>query len=218
MIEFFGHPFSSYTWKALIAFYENDIPFDYKILEVEFPDNSARLNGFSPQGKFPAILDGDAALFEASIIIEYLQQKYPSPVRLIPDVINAALDVRMLDRFFDNYVMTPMNHIVADFMRPPERRNAQTVEDAKTMLARSYSWLETRLEGKRFVCGEDFTLADCAAAPSLFYADWVLEIAPELKNLRAYRARLLARPSVKRCVDDARPYRHYFPPGAPDRD
>lgn len=218
MIELFGHPFSSYTWKAQIAFYENAVPFLFRALGPDNPDNLARLRMISPLGKFPAIIDGDCALFEASIIIEHLQQRRPGPVRLVPDDPAYALDVRMLDRFFDNYVMAPMQRIVGDFLRAAETRDATTVTEAIAMLQQSYRWLDQRMAGREFACGDGFTLADCAAAPSLFYADWVCEIAPELEQLRAYRARLLARPSVKRCVDDARPYRGFFPPGAPDRD
>jgi glutathione S-transferase len=218
MIEFFGHPFSSYTWKALIALYETGAPFSYRIIDSDHPENFSALQAISPQGKFPAIVDGGASLFEASIIIDYLDQHYPGPTRLIPDDPTSALNVRMIDRFFDNYVMTPMQRIVGDFIRAPDDRDATTVAEAHDMLRRSYTWLEPRLADKAFACGDNFTLADCAAAPSLFYADWVCEIAPGQRNLKAYRARLLARPSVKRCIDDARPYRHFFPPGAPDRD
>jgi glutathione S-transferase len=218
MIELLGHPFSSYTWKALIAFYETRVPFEFRIIDGDHPRNVARLNKISPVGKFPAIVDGGVSLSEASIVIDYLQDRYPGPAKLIPDEPAAALDVRLLDRFFDNYVMTPMQRIVGDFIRAPHERDAKTVAEAKDMLQRSYAWLDRRMAGRTYACGDDFTLADCAAAPSLFYADWVCEIPPELNALRAYRARLLARPSVKRCVDEARPYRHFFPSGAPDRD
>jgi glutathione S-transferase len=218
MLELFGHPFSSYTWKALIALYENETPFAYKMIDPDHPDNLERLRSISPQGKFPVLADKNEAIFEASIIIEYLQEAYPGPAKLIPSEPRAALEVRMLDRFFDNYVMTPMQRIVSDFIRQPEDRDSRTVAESKDMLRRSYAWLEKRLEGRTFICGDAFTLADCAAAPSLFYADWVCDIGAEHERVRAYRARLLARPPVKRCVEDARPYRSYFPPGAPDRD
>ena len=124
----------------------------------------------------------------------------------------------MLDRFFDNYVMTPMQAVVADFLRPADKRDAYGVEQAKASLERAYDWLETRMAGRDWACASGFGLADCAAAPSLFYADWVHAIGDARPNLRAYRARLLARPSMARAVDEGRPFRHYFPPGAPDRD
>ena len=218
MIELFGHPFSSYTWKALIAFYETGVPFTYRVIDGDHPENVDRLRTISPQGKFPAIIDGDRSLFEASIIIEYLVQSHPGSARLIPVDPGAALEVRMLDRFFDNYVMAPMQRIVADFIRAPSDRDPSGVLEAKATLRRSYVWLERRLDSSSFACGEAFTMADCAAAPALFYADWVCEIDAAQINLRAYRRRLLARLSVRRCVDDARPYRRFFPPGAPDRD
>ncbi len=218
MLELFGHPFSSYTWKALIALYENDTPFTFRMLGPDHPDNAQRIQSLSPQGKFPVLMDGDRSVCESSIIIEYLQYHHPGPVRLLPGEQDRALDVRMLDRFFDNYVMTPTQHIVGDFMREPADRDALTVASAHTALQRSYHWLEQHLQHDGYASGDTFTLADCAAAPSLFYADWVDEIGEEYPNVRSYRTRVLARPSVKRCVDDARPYRSLFPPGAPDRD
>lgn len=218
MLEIFGHPFSSYTWKVFIAFYENQTPFTFRMLDPEHSENSERLQALSPQGRFPVLVDDGRVVFETSVIIEYLQVRYPGVLRLIPSDPDAALDVRMLDRFFDNYVMAPMQTIVFDYIREEKDRDAQGVAVARETLTRSYAWLEKRLEGRIFVCGEDFTLADCAAAPSLFYAGWVHEMPADYPLLRAYRARLLQRPSVKRCVDEARPYRSYFPPGAPDRD
>lgn len=218
MLELFGHPFSSYCWKALIAFYENETPFSFQLLDADHPENNERFQSLSPHGKFPLLVDDRRVVFEASIIIEYLQAHHPGSSRLIPHDPDAALNVRMLDRFFDNYVMGPMQTIVYDHIREEKDRDATAVANARTMLARSYAWLEGRLAGRRFVCGEAFTLADCAAAPSLFYADWVSEIPPDYPLLRTYRRRLLERPSVKRCVDEARPYRSFFPLGAPDRD
>jgi glutathione S-transferase len=124
----------------------------------------------------------------------------------------------MLDRFFDNYVMTPMQKIVGDFIRRPEARDAQGVGEARATLDAAYRWIEGVLAARQWAAGEAFSLADCAAAPALFYADWVHEIGAEFPNLRAYRSRLLARPSFARAVEEARPYRPLFPPGAPDRD
>lgn len=218
MLELFAHPFSSYCWKALIALYENATPFTFRMVDEEHPENGQRLQAMSPQGKFPVLVDGNKAVFETTIIIEYLQLYHPGPVQFVPSDPVAALEVRLLDRFFDNYVMTPMQKIVFDSMRPVDARDPAGVADARAMLLRSYAWLEQRLKSNSFVCGETFGLADCAAAPSLFYADWVCEIPAERPAVRALRTRLLDRPSVKRCVDDARPYRRLFPPGAPGRD
>lgn len=218
MLELYGHPFSSYTWKALIALYENDTPFTFCILDADHPEHAQRIQPLSPLGKFPVLVDGERAVCEASIIIEYLQLYHSGPVTLLPTERDKALEVRMLDRYFDNYVMASAQYIVNDCMRAPADRDALIVASARAMLQRTYHWLEKHLQHKRFACGDAFTLADCAAAPSLFYADWVHEIGEDCPALRGYRERLLARPSVKRCVDDARPYRSLFPPGAPERD
>jgi glutathione S-transferase len=157
-------------------------------------------------------------VLEASVIIEYLALHHPGAVRLVPGDAKAALAARMMDRVFDNYVMTPMQRIVGNQLRPDDKRDPHGVEDARAMLESTYAWLDRTLEGRTWGTGDDFTLADCAAAPSLFYADWTHAIDTKHRNLRAYRARLLARPSVARAVDEARPYRASFPLGAPHRD
>lgn len=218
MLELFGHPFSSYTWKALIPFYENGTEFNFRLIDANHPEHAERLQALSPQGKFPLLVDGDSALYESTIIIEYLQRVYPGPTVFIPETLAATLDVRTLDRFFDNYVMGYMQYAVDDALRKPADRCPAIVAGAKERLQRSYAWLDQRMQSRQFACGQHFTLADCAAAPSLFYADWVHPIDEEFQALRQYRKRLLARPSVSRCVEDARPYRDFFPLGAPDRD
>jgi glutathione S-transferase len=217
-LQLFAHPFSSYCQKALIAFFENDIPYTLRLLSPEDPDTGAEFAKLWPLGKFPLLLDGDHAIPEASIIIEHLQIHHPGPVKLIPEDPAAALEVRLLDRLFDNYVMTPQGKCVFDSLRAPEARDPQGVADAKAMLDTSYAWLDKRMAGREWAAGETFTLADAAAAPSLFYADWTHAIPGELIHLHAYRARLLARPSFAKAVDGGRPYRHFFPLGAPDRD
>ncbi|WP_044872919.1 glutathione S-transferase family protein [Pseudomonas sp. LFM046] len=217
-LQLFSHPFSSYCQKVLIALYENDIPFQMRLLSPDDPATFEEFQRLWPLQRFPLLLDGERAVMESSIIIEYLQQHHAGPVRLIPEAPDAALEVRMLDRFFDLYVMTPMQKPVADRLRQEEQRDAFGVEEAKRLLRRSYVWLDEKLAGRTWAAGNAFSLADCAAAPSLFYADWVLPIDETLANLRAYRQRLLAHPSVARAVDEARPYRPLFPLGAPDRD
>ena len=217
-LQLFAHPFSSYCQKALIAFFENDIPYTLRLLSPEDPETGAEFAKLWPLGKFPLLVDGDRTIPEATIIIEYLQIHHPGPVKLIPEDPAAALEVRLLDRFFDNYVMTPQGKCVFDALRPADARDAQGVADAKAMLETSYAWLDARMAGRQWAVGETFTLADAAAAPSLFYADWTYAIPSHLTNLHAYRARLLARPSFAKAVDGGRPYRHYFPLGAPDRD
>lgn len=217
MLILYGHPFSSYTWKALIGLYEKDIAFDYRVLEADWPQHGEELKAHWPIGKFPLLVDDGQPWFEASIILEYLDRIAPEP-RLIPTEPDAALRVRLLDRIFDNHVMTPMQEVVADALRGPENHLPMIVDKAKASLETVYGWLDRELAAGGWATPHGFTLADCAAAPSLFYADWVHRIPDHLENLRAYRARLLAHPTVARCVEDARPFRSYFPLGAPDRD
>lgn len=214
----YAHPFSSYCQKVLIALYENSTPFEFKLLGPETPANFTELARMWPLQRFPVLVDAGQSLMEASIIIEHMLLHHAGPVRLLPADAKVALDVRFMDRFFDNYVMTPMQRIVSDSRRTPDQRDAQTVADARTLLEISYSWLDARLQGRDWASGEAFSLADCAAAPSLFYADWVHPIGKRFTNVLVYRERLLSRPSFARVVNEARPYRHLFPLGAPDRD
>jgi glutathione S-transferase len=218
VIQLFGHPFSSYTWKAKIALYENDTPFEFRMVGPDHPENGAELARRSAVGKFPLLVDGDAAVFEATAIIEYVEAVHPGPVALIPADRTAAVKVRMMDRIFDNYVMNVMTVMVGNALRPEEHRDPYGVERARADLDRIYAWLDGELAGREWACGAGFTLADCAAAPSLFYADWVHPIADQHATLKTYRARLTGRPSVARCIEEARPYRAYFPLGAPNRD
>ncbi len=217
-LALFGHPFSSYTQKALVALYENATPFEFRLIGPDTPANAEDWLRRWPLAKFPVLADGAHTIAEASIIIEYLQLKHPGPARLIPGDPDAALEVRFLDRFFDFHVMDAMQIAVETKLgripAPPE----EGLRIARERLARAYAWLETHLAGRTWAAGEDFTMADCAAAPFLFYADWVHQIDGAHPNVRAYRARLLARPSFSRAVEEARPYRHLFPLGAPDRD
>ncbi|PKO30537.1 MAG: glutathione S-transferase [Betaproteobacteria bacterium HGW-Betaproteobacteria-9] len=217
-LALYGHPFSSYTQKALIALYENDTPFEFRCIGPDTPEHAAEWLRRWPIARFPLLVDGERQIVETSLIIEYLQLAHPGPVRLLPADPMAALDVRFLDRYFDLYVMSAMQFAVDTALK----RYPMTVEEGRAIaserLERAYAWLEGHLAGKTWAAGEDFTLGDCAAAPSLFYADWVHPIAETYPVLRAYRARLLARPSFARAVEEARPYRSFFPLGAPDRD
>jgi glutathione S-transferase len=215
-LTLYAHPFSSYCQKALIALYENETPFTQRI--VEDAAGFAELGALWPLRKFPVLRDGERTVPEATTIIEYLAVHHPGTVSLIPDDKDAAIDVRFTDRVFDNYVETPLQKIVGDSLRNEGERDPRGVADARAQFETIYRWLEERLPTSGWACGSGFTLADCAAAPALFYADWAHPIDPRFKTLRAYRARLLARPSVARAVDEARPYRSFFPLGAPDRD
>lgn len=215
-IKLYAHPFSSFCQKALIAFYENEIPFDYRSLEDA--QANAELQALWPLKRFPVLQDGETVVLESTAIIEYLQVRAPGQTRLIPDDPLAAVEARMMDRVFDNYVSTPQGRIVFNALRPEAERDPYGDAQARTMLETAYAWLDERLTGKEWATAHGFTLADCAAAPALFYADWTHPIPERFTTLRAYRARLLARPSFARCVDEARPFRPYFPLGAPDRD
>lgn len=219
MIELFGHPFSSYTWKALIPLYENATPFAFRSVDPAFPANGAELKRRWPVGKFPLLVDGTEQVMEATSIIEYVDAVHPGPTRFIPADPATAREVRMLDRFFDHYVMDVMNVVVSEHLpfitaTPDPARIAR----ARAGLDTIYAWLEQRMTDREWAAADAFTLADCAAAPSLFYSDWVYPNDGRFPALAAYRARLLARPSVTRCVEEARPFRAYFPLGAPDRD
>jgi glutathione S-transferase len=217
-IVLYGHPFSSYTQKALMALYENAIPFEFRCLDADHPEHSADWAKRWPLRKFPLLVDGERTIAESSVIIEYLQLVHPGPVRLLPADPLAALDVRFLDRFFDLHVMSPVQHAVGAALTGDPAKRAEALALAREQLERAYGWLESVLSDRTWAAGADFTLADCAAAPSLFYADWTHRIAEAFPLLRGYRQRLLARPSFARAVDEARPFRSYFPLGAPDRD
>jgi glutathione S-transferase len=212
----YAHPFSSYCQKVLTALYENGTPFDYRNLEDA--QANAELAALWPMRRFPILVDGDRTVLEATTVIEYLDLHYPGPVKLVPVDRDSAIEVRMLDRFFDNYVSTPQQKVVFDCMRAEADRDPAGVRDARAMLDKAYAWLDQHMATREWAAGRSFTLADCAAAPFLFYADWTHEIDARFAQVRAYRERLLARPSFKRAVEEARPYRAYFPLGAPDRD
>lgn len=215
-LTLYGHPFSSYCQKVLIALYEHAIPFEWRLLAGD-DQVAAEHAALWPLRRMPVLVDGGRTLLEASIIVEHLDLAHPGPARLIPEDARAALEVRMLDRIFDNYVMTPLQKIVIDAIRAPGQRDPHGVGEARALLDTSYRWLDGHLAGREWAAG-GFSLADCAAAPSLFYADWAHPIGEACATLRAYRQRLLARPSFRRAVDEARPYRPLFPLGAPDRD
>ena len=217
-LALYGHPFSSYTQKALIALYENVTPFEFRCISPDTPEHAAEWLRRWPLAKFPLLLDGYRQFSETSIIIEYLQLAHPGPVRLIPADPMAALEVRFLDRFFDLHVMDAMQVAVDSALGRAPVKSEDGLAIAKARLDRAYAWLEGKLSGRTWAAGGDFSLADCAAAPSLFYADWVHQIPETLPALRAYRARLLVRPSFARAVEEARSFRPLFPLGAPDRD
>lgn len=224
MLRLHGHPFSSYCWKALIPLYANGTPFEFVPMEGDKPlsEQFAGLN--HPGGHIPVLEDGETIVVEATAIVEHLAVHHPGPAPLIPANPAEAVVVRMIDRVFDNYVMGNMQRVVAAHFvsrdRPElglrEEPVASEVAAGKARLRQAYDWLEQWLGSNSLP--PHVSLVTCAAAPSLFYADWIEEIGPGRPRLSALRAELLALPPVARCVEDARPYRPFFPLGAPDRD
>ena len=167
----YAHPFSSYSQKVLVALYENAVPFEYR--DLEDPAHARQLQALWPMKRFPVLVDDGRTVLEASTIIEYVQLRHPGPVPLLPADPLQAVEVRMLDRFFDNYVSTPQQKVVFDALCAEGDRDPHGVDQARRMLETSYAWLEQHLaDGRPWAAGADFSLADCAAAPFLFYADW----------------------------------------------
>ncbi|MCW4462535.1 glutathione S-transferase family protein [Sphingomonas sp. BT-65] len=202
----YGHPFSSYCQKALIAFYETATAFEFRVVGPD-PAVNAEFEALWPLKRFPVLVDDEWTLPEASIIVEHIA----------PHFVAGGMEARLLDRVFDNYVMTPLQKIVGDALRPDGARDPHGVAEARATLDKAYAWLDAHMAGRQWAAG-DFGLADCAAGPSLFYADWAHPIPDACAALRAYRGRLVDRPSFARAIDEAREFRRYFPLGAPDRD
>jgi len=206
------HPLSSYCWKVLIPLYENATPFTPRLLGVS-EAAAEEWVALWPIGRFPVLHDKarGRTVAEASIIIEYLDHHAPGPFRAIPGDANAALEVRLMDRLFDNYVMGPMQAIVADRLRPEDARDPRGVAQSRQMLLKAYALLEERMTGQSWAAGDDFTLADCAAAPALFYADRVEPMRRNFPILTAYLDRLEARESFARVLAEKEPYWAMFP-------
>jgi glutathione S-transferase len=207
------HPLSSFCHKVLIALYENGTPFTPHFVDLGDAAAAASFKKIWPIGKFPVLHDdaGDRLVPESSIIIEYLAQHYPGTSKLVPDDADLARQVRMRDRFFDLYVHLPMQKIIGDRLRPEGRRDPHGVEEAKAMLKTSLGMLEPELANKTWIMGDIFTMADCAAAPALFYADMAAPFGDTYRNVTAYLERLKARPSYARALKEAEPYMAMVP-------
>lgn len=217
-ITFYGHYFSSYCQKALIPFYEHELDFTFCEIDFQNDEIMQELGALWPIKKMPVIVDQGRPVIESSIIVEYVDVRYHKDCRLMPQDSDRALDVRFMDRFFDNYVATPQIKLVIDAMCPEGERDPIGVAKAKKMLETSYAWLDDKMKNREWAIGGDFTLADCAAGPHLFYAHWSHAIDPGFANLHAYRARLMDRPSFARCIEDGRPFRKFFPLEVPHMD
>ena len=213
MLTLHYHPFASFCQKVLIALYENDIAFTPQLVDFGDPKSAAAFRALWPIAKMPVLQDSanGRVVPESSIIIEYLALHHPGPVALIPADPQAALGVRLADRFYDLYVQQPLQAIVADRLRPEGARDPFGVAAARDRLATAYAMIERDMAERRWAAGEDFSMADCAAGPALFYADWVAPLGESWPNVSAYLARLVARPSFARVIADAEPYRHLFP-------
>ena len=212
-LRLYYHPFSSFCQKAATALYERGAPFEPEIVDLGDPDDRARLEALWSMAKFPVLRDEAAGetIAEASLIVEYADRFGDAPA-LVPAERDAALGVRLWDRVFDLYVNVPLQKAVGDTVRPEAVRDPHGVAEAKTLIARAYAAADSELARRRaeWIAGDDFTMADCAAGPALFYANIVVPLAPH-RQLAAYYERLLARPSFARAVDEARPYRGLFP-------
>lgn len=210
---FYYHPLSSYCHKALIALYENDTPFEPLLVDLGNETSRSEFYKVWPIGKFPVIKDTskDRLVPESTVIIEYLDQLYPGKTRFIPTDAEQAREVRMKDRFFDHYIHNNMQKIVGDRIRPAGSKDPLGVEQARTQLKTALDMTERALAGKTWAMGEAFTLADCSAAPALFYSNKVMPYAASHPNCFAYLNRLMARPSYARTLKEAEPYFKYFP-------
>jgi glutathione S-transferase len=202
------HPLSSYCHKVLIGLYERGTPFEARVLDLS--QTAAEFAALWPTAKIPLLVDGERVVPETSIQLEYLDAHYPGPPMLPADA-EARLEARLWDRLFDQYVMTPMQKIVADRLRADGEKDPRGVENAREMLAMAYDLIEGHMVGRNWAAGEAFSLADCAATPALFYAGIIEPWGEARGELSAYFERLLARPSVARTLSEARPFFEYFP-------
>jgi glutathione S-transferase len=211
MLTLYAHPLSSFCWKALIALYENDTPFELHLLDQK---TWGAFAAKWPVARMPALEDSDRGQFipEATMVIEYLDLHYRGRTRFVPDDAEAALQVRIWDRFFDNYLQVPMQKTVGDRNRPADKKDPHGVEDAKRLIATSYAVLEKQLGERQYAIADSFTMADCAAAPALFYAAKNVPLDGFPKSA-AYLDRLQQRPSFARVLREAEPFFHLYPAG-----
>jgi glutathione S-transferase len=207
------HPLASFCWKALIALYENDTPFERVIVDFGDPASRDAFYALWPIGNMPVLQDSasGATVGESTIVIDYLEAHHPGRTVLLPADKDAAREVRFWDRVYDTYVHHPMQKIVVDRLRPEGKSDVFGVEEAKTQLRDMYCYLDGALKGRRWAASDEFTLADCAAAPALFYANTIIPFDPGQRNLRDYFDRLAGRPSFRRVLEEAEPYFKNFP-------
>ena len=212
-LTLYFHPLSSFCQKVLIALYENETPFERVVVDFGNAESASKFRKLWPVRKIPVLRDEekDRTVPESSIIIEYLEQHYPGKTKLIPADAELARQMRFRDRFYDLYVNVPMQKIVTDRLRPPGRNDPYGVEQARETLRTAYGMIEREMAAKTWAMGDGFTMADCAAAPALAYANRVVPLADDYPNTRAYLDRLIARPSFARALAEAEPYQANFP-------
>jgi glutathione S-transferase len=212
-LTLYYHPLASFCHKVLMALYENAVPFRAETVDLLDPGSAGQLQARWPVGKIPVLHDAarGRVVPETSIIIEYVQRHYPGPVPLLPDDPEERLDVRLWDRFFDLYVGIPLQRIVIDRLRPEDGKDPLGVADARRTLDTAYAMIDAQVAERDWAAGGSFTMADCAAAPALFYASIVHPFGRGRGNLEAYFERLLARPSMRRTLREARPFFSMFP-------
>ena len=209
-IKFYYHPLSSFCWKVAIALYEKGVAFEPVIVNLGDQDQSAAFIKLSPMRKMPAIVNDGEVINESSIEIEWLDQNFAAP-KLIPADPAQALEVRFWDRFFDVYVHYPMQRVVGDRLRPADKRDAYGVAENKAQMKNALAVIDKHMTGREWVAGASFSMADCAAAPALYYADKLAPLEAAFPNAAAYLKRLSARPSFARALEEAQPYAHMFP-------
>lgn len=212
-LRLYFHPLSSFCQKVLVALYENGTPFEPHIVDLFDPASAAEFRRIWPIGKFPVLRDEarDLTVPESSIIIEYLARHYPDPVGLVPHDAELAWQTRLRDRFFDLYVNVPMQKIVTDRLRPPGGNDPHGVAQARATLETACRMIDEDMAARTWATGNSFGMADCAAAPALFYANKVLPLEDTYRNATAYLRRLLERPSFARALREAEPYFKLFP-------
>ena len=211
MVRIYGHPFASFYWKTLIALYERQVPFEFLMVDGEHPANAEAIGRLAPTGQFPVLVDGDRVVIESAAIIEYLDLHHGDAPPLVPADRRAAIEARQMDSVFDDYVMAPLGRMVFNALRPQDKRDPQIVVEARTTLDKSYAWLNRWMANRKWAANDTFSIADCAAAPALFYANKVAPFRDSHRHVARYLDRLMERPSFARVLEEAAPYFKMFP-------
>jgi len=210
-LTLYYHPLSSFCWKALIALYEADVAFEPRQVNLGDPEDRAAFQAVWPLAKFPVLRDRarGTTIPESSVIIDYLARTQPSAASLVPSDPDRAMQARLIDRLMDSYIHVPFQQIVAERMRPDGQHDPFGVTQARGQIRTGYKLVAPMIAGP-WAMGDAFTMADCAALPALYYADYAVSLA-DWPELAAYLGRLKTRPSVARVLSEAEPFFQYFP-------